>query len=93
MTGCRPRSTVFELKNLLPDELSIPKSQQRLLFSGMLLGNTKTLHGSNLRAGSILHLVLPVQGGHSAANFKFADVSNSSAMKRVEFSPSAPRYR
>lgn len=92
MMVCRAQATISDLKRHLKGKVDLPEDQQRLVLSGKQLGDSKTLQESNVQIGSVLHLVLPVQGGLSATSFKFADVSNSKAMQRVELSYNEPRY-
>lgn len=90
---CRRRSTVGEVKRQLQDKVDVPACQQRLLLSGKLLGDSKTLQESDVQTGSVVHLVLPVKGGLSSPSFKFTDVSNSNALERRDFSKSESTAR
>jgi len=82
---------VGDLKLLLENRVKLSASQQRLLLNGKLLGDDRTLLGSGVQPGSVLHLVLPVQGGVSSPPFQFTDVSNNDGLQFEYFNPQAPR--
>ena len=46
-----------------PTQEGIPPPQQRLIFGGKAMADDKTAEDYNLKAGSIVHLVLALRGG------------------------------
>jgi len=61
--SCRLSDYVFGLKLLLEEKESIPPKQQKMIFSGKLLENMKTLADYNIRQHSTIHLILSIKGG------------------------------
>ncbi|KAK4449069.1 hypothetical protein QBC34DRAFT_425823 [Podospora aff. communis PSN243] len=59
----RPSDTVYALKKLLEGKEGIPAEQQRLVFSGQTLDDTKTMSCYNITEGSMLQILLRVVGG------------------------------
>ena len=58
-----PTTTVGELKRQIQEKEGIASEEQRLIFAGKNLDDTKTMADYNLQAESTVHLVLRVRGG------------------------------
>ncbi len=56
--------TVEQLKELVEQKDGIAISQQRLIFLGKSLPDNKTVEECDIKAGSVIHLVLALRGGY-----------------------------
>lgn len=56
-------TTVAELKVQIQEKEGIAPNEQRLIYAGKNLDDTRTMADYNLSADSTLHLVLRVRGG------------------------------
>jgi len=58
-----PNDTILKIKELIAENEGIPADQQRLIYRGKTMADTRSAASYNLDHGSILHLVLALRGG------------------------------
>ncbi len=54
----QPTDTIHDLKARIADKEGIPSDQQRLVYSGKELENSRTLYDYNIQNDATVHLVL-----------------------------------
>lgn len=59
-----PHDKVGNLKSEIEKKMRIPPEQQRLLSNGRPMNDEQTFEAQNVKAGSTIHLVLQLRGGH-----------------------------
>ncbi|KAI9355381.1 ubiquitin-related domain-containing protein [Zopfochytrium polystomum] len=58
-----PNDKISRIKERVEEKEGIHPEQQRLIFGGKQMNDTKTVAEYNIEGGSVLHLVLALRGG------------------------------
>ncbi|KAG5181335.1 hypothetical protein JKP88DRAFT_157973 [Tribonema minus] len=91
-------TTVDKLKQMIHDTEGIPPDQQRLIWRGKALEDSRTVSDygmkfcPELREPSV-QILLRLRGGGSVTSGRFADVADANAISRMAFSHNAPAWR
>ncbi|KAK3830704.1 MAG: hypothetical protein J3R72DRAFT_455513 [Linnemannia gamsii] len=87
---CHPNSTIEVVKQLIQEKENIPPENQRLIFASKQLVESRTLLDYCIGKDSTLHVLLRLRGGKNVRGTMFADVSDTSGVRKIEFSKNAP---
>jgi ubiquitin len=88
-----PSDTISDIKDQIQDLEGIPLDQQRLIFADQQLEDGRILSDYNIQKNSTLHLILRLRGGGPLPGIDFSDVSETSNVRKVQFSDHAPPGR
>ena len=91
--SCSPGDIVDDIKNKLRDENGIPPHQQRLIYAGKQLEDSRTLKDYDIKDGAMLQQILRLMGGgcmFAGVGFNFASMKSGG---KKQFSQNAPDYR
>ncbi|KAK3806173.1 MAG: hypothetical protein J3R72DRAFT_481271 [Linnemannia gamsii] len=89
----QPTLTGKDLKNLYWQQYDIPFGMVRLIYEGKEVWDDSILHEMGIRADCTLHVVLRLRSGGNLPGIVFSDVSDTSNVRKVQFSQSAPGGR
>lgn len=87
--GVNGDDTIQTLKDKIQEQHKILSDQQRLIFAGKQLEDSKTIEHYNIIQSSVLHLVFRLWGGGGMEQFACLDEDG----QELEFSYEAPEWR
>jgi len=58
-----PEDSVDKVKAMLAEKAGMHKDQIRLIYQGQPMLDDKTLADQNVKAGSVIHMILQLRGG------------------------------
>eukprot|EP01117_Protostelium_nocturnum_P020321 TRINITY_DN9089_c0_g1_i2.p1 TRINITY_DN9089_c0_g1~~TRINITY_DN9089_c0_g1_i2.p1 ORF type:complete len:502 (+),score=197.73 TRINITY_DN9089_c0_g1_i2:133-1638(+) len=85
--------TVFSLKKQIEEPTGVPAESQRLIFMGKVLNDSHTLSSTQLKEGSVIHLVLHSPAPNAAASSSNAQGTNNSTNESVQMGPQPPQQQ
>ncbi|KAG0314272.1 hypothetical protein BGZ97_009446 [Linnemannia gamsii] len=91
---CQSSITFQEFKHLYWQRYGVPPHMARFIFQNRELRDGSLLHEFGIQDDCTLHLVVRLRGGGAVyPGMVFSDVSNSSNVRKVQFSMNAPEGR
>ncbi|MEW5315360.1 MAG: hypothetical protein WDW38_006797 [Sanguina aurantia] len=84
-------SLAANLKSKIQGRQGVSPDQQRLVYQGKQLVDSRALHTYNITEGSELQLIYRLLGG-KISSVRFADISNSSNLQKLPWARFAPNW-
>lgn len=70
----------------------MPLDQQRLVYEGRQLVDSRSLKGYNVGKGSELQLIFSLCGGNNGSGMRFVDISNSNNLQVLPWAKTSPDW-